>query len=161
MKLTLDQKQQVVRFLIFAQALIAMLGSLYYSNFGDPVENYKLGVFWLYGYGFDPCMLCYWARILMYPIVAISLVGLIKKAKDIHHYVLPLAIPGMMLDSYHYLLQKTVIGNPFACTGANPCSALQVDYLGFITIPFQALAAFLIITVLCIIHLRLNKSRHK
>jgi disulfide bond formation protein DsbB len=156
--MTISRKQDLIRLFIFLQALIAMLGSLYYSNFGDPIENLKIGAFWIYGYGFDPCLLCYWARILMYPIVAISLVGLIKKAKDVYHYILPLSIAGVFLDSYHFLLQKTSIGNPFACTGANPCSALQVDYLGFITIPFQALAAFLIITILCIIHMKLNNS---
>lgn len=155
--MTIPKKQHLIRLLIFLQALIAMLGSLYYSNFGDPVENFKLGAFWIYGYGFDPCLLCIWARILMYPIVAISLVGLIRKANDVYTYILPLSLMGVGLDSYHYLMQKTAIGNPFSCTGANPCSALSVDYLGFITIPFQALVAFLIISGLCLMLRRLNK----
>lgn len=158
MNFTANQKEQTIRALIFIQALIAMLGSLYYSNFGDPVENFKLGVFWLYGYGFDPCLLCIWARILMYPIVAISFVGLIKKARDVYHYILPLSILGVFLDSYHYLLQKTSISNPFSCTGANPCAALSVDYIGFITIPFQAFIAFLMITLLCLLLRTLNKA---
>jgi disulfide bond formation protein DsbB len=136
---------------------MAMFGSLYYSNFGDPVENFNLGVFWVYGYGFDPCLLCVWNRIMQYPIVVISGIGIIKKAKDVHHYILPLSIPAVCLSAYHYMLQKTSIANPFACTGANPCSALSVDYFGFITIPFLALAASTIVTALCIIHWKLNK----
>lgn len=151
-------KSQQLRIGIFLQALTAMLGSLYFSNFGDPVENFKLGVFWLYGYGFDPCLLCVWARILMYPIVAISLVGIIKKAKDLHHYILPLAIPGILLETYHYALQKTNFENPFECTGANPCSALSVNYFGFITIPFLCWTAFAVILILCFFHSRAEKK---
>lgn len=156
--MTLSRKQDLIRFFIFLQALVAMLGSLYYSNFGDPVENLKTGAFWIYGYGFDPCLLCTWARIFMYPIVAISLVGMIRKANDVYAYILPLSFMGVGLDSYHYLMQKTAIGNPFSCTGANPCSALSVDYLGFITIPFQALSAFVIISALCLILRKLSKK---
>lgn len=146
-----------LRWLIFAQALVAMLGSLYFSNFGDPIDNLRLGVFWLYGYGFEPCQLCWWARILMYPIVALSLVGALKKAKDLHHYIVPLAIPGLLLEIYHYTLQKTNISNPFGCTGDNPCSAMSVNYAGFITIPLLCLTAFAIILLLCWWHRKLTK----
>ncbi len=144
----------MIPWFIFAQALIAMLGSLYFSNFGDPVENFKLGVFWLYGYGYDPCQLCIWARILMYPIVPISLVGALTGDKKFTNYILPLAIPGFFLEIYHYTLQKTKIGNPFGCTGDNPCSAMSVDYFGFITIPFLCLTAFIVILVLVLMHRR-------
>lgn len=143
----MNTKQLRFAKIIFVQALLAMLGSLYFSNFGDPVENLKLGVFLIPGYGFDPCQLCWWARIMMYPIVLISLVGLIKKDKNFVNYVIPLAIPGFFLESYHYLLQKTTISNPFGCTGANPCSALSVNYFGFITIPFLCWVAFTVILI--------------
>lgn len=150
-------KTSYIRWLIFLQALLATLGSLYFSNFGDPISNFQLGVFWLPGFGFDPCQLCWWARILMYPIVPIALVGALKKAKDLHHYILPLAIPGILLEVYHYTLQKTNIENPFGCTGDNPCSAMSVDYAGFITIPFLCLTAFVVIFVLCLWHAKRHK----
>lgn len=153
-----EKKFTLVRSLILIQAIFAMAGSLYYSNYGDPVSNFRLGVFWLYGYGFDPCLLCIWNRIMQYPIVVISSVGLFKKAKDLHHYILPLSVPAMGLSAYHYMLQKTSIANPFACTGANPCSALSVDYFGFITIPFLALMSSTIVTVLCVVHMRMVKK---
>ncbi|MGE3279033.1 MAG: disulfide bond formation protein B [Candidatus Altimarinota bacterium] len=154
----MNKKARIVSYLIFLQALLAMLGSLYFSNFGDPIENFKLGVFWLPGYGFDPCQLCWWARILMYPIVPISLVGILRKDPKFTSYILPLAIPGIFLEVFHYTLQKTNIDNPFACTGANPCSALYVDYLGFMTIPFLCLTAFTVIVGLSFYHRRLMRS---
>jgi disulfide bond formation protein DsbB len=154
----MSKKVRILSWLIFSQALVAMLGSLYLSNFGDPVDNLKMGVFWLYGYGFDPCQLCWWARILMYPIVPISLVGILKKDPKFTSYILPLAIPGFFLEIYHYLMQKTSIANPFACTGANPCSAMYVDYLGFITIPFLCFTAFAVILGLSFYHRSLVKK---
>jgi disulfide bond formation protein DsbB len=154
----MSKKVRIVSGLIFLQALLAMLGSLYFSNFGDPVENLKMGVFWLSGFGFDPCQLCWWARIMMYPIVPISLVGILKKDPKFTSYILPLAIPGLFLEIYHYLMQKTSIANPFACTGANPCNAMHVDYFGFITIPFLCFIAFAVIIGLCLYQRKLVKK---
>jgi len=153
----MSKKQQKISLAIFLVALASMLGSLYFSNFGDPVENFQLSVFWIYGYGFEPCHLCWWARILMYPIVPISLVGYLKRDKNMTNYILPLAIPGIFLELYHYILQKSHIGNPFGCTDANPCEAMSVNYLGFITIPFLALVGFTSIVALCI-YLKKMKS---
>lgn len=62
-------KNHTLNYVIFFQALIAMLGSLYYSNFGDPVANIQAGNFFPTEGGYEPCSMCRWARILMYPIV--------------------------------------------------------------------------------------------
>lgn len=131
--------------IIFIQASLAMLGSLYYSNFGDPVANIQAGELFVSANGLNPCQLCWWARILMYPIVIIS--GLALYYGDIKalRYVIALSIPGVALEIYHYLLQKVDLATSQACTMANPCEALKVDYFGFITIPFLCLTAFAVI----------------
>jgi len=154
----MNTKARIVSYFIFLQALIALLGSLYFSNFGDPVENFKLGVFWLYGYGFTPCQLCWWARILMYPLVPLSLVGILRKDPKFTSYILPLALPGILLETYHYLIQKTNLVNSTVCTDANPCSTLYVGYFGFITIPFLCLTAFVVIVGLSFYHRHLIKN---
>lgn len=136
---------------VFLQSLLAMMGSLYYSNYGDPIKNiFEYGEFFPWGEGLEPCQLCWWARILMYPIVALSLVALWRRDKNIFYYVLPLSVLGTILEIYHYMLQKFPIDTSFGCTAANPCSALKVDYFGFITIPFLCLVAFVVIDVLLI-----------
>jgi disulfide bond formation protein DsbB len=150
--------QNVIAYLIFLQAFIATLGSLYYSTFGDPVKNIMEGNPFPYASGFMPCELCWFARILMYPIVILSMVGMIKEDKKFTDYILPLSVIGIFLDIFHYGLQKFNWQNPFGCTLSNPCNALQVQYLGFITIPFLALTAFTVITVLCLIYRSLNSK---
>ncbi|PIV90802.1 disulfide bond formation protein B [Candidatus Gracilibacteria bacterium CG17_big_fil_post_rev_8_21_14_2_50_48_13] len=142
-------KQLTVQIFIFIQALFAMLGSLYYSNFGDPVKNIAQGFLFHGEGGLEPCHLCWWARILMYPLVFISAMGLIKKDNRFTDYILPLAIPGFILEVYHYLTQKVFTQSFFECGTVNPCSATQaVDYFGFITIPFLCFTAFGVIIIL-------------
>jgi disulfide bond formation protein DsbB len=113
-------------------ALIATLGSLYYSEVR----------------GFIPCTLCWYQRILMYPLVAILLAGLIRRDPGLAAYVLPLAILGILVAGYHYTVQLGLWGGESAaCRVGIPCSGRYVNWLGFITIPFQALTAFILITV--------------
>ncbi len=144
--------QPWIQYGIFLMAFVSLIGSLYYSTFGDPVENLLTGTLFGVGMGFIPCQLCWYARILMYPIVPISTVGILKKDSRFTDYVLPLAIPGIFLEIYHYSLQMLPIETPFGCTMGNPCNALQVAYFGFITIPFLCLLAFLAITALALVN---------
>jgi disulfide bond formation protein DsbB len=150
--------QGIVAYFIFLQAFIAMLGSLYFSTFGDPVRNLLMRNFFPLDGGFPPCELCWFARILMYPITILSLIGMIKEDRRFTDYVLPLSLLGMCLDFFHYGLQKWNFPNPFRCTASVPCSAMQVQYFGFVTIPFLALTAFTVITILCLVNMWLNRQ---
>ncbi|MBP6910821.1 disulfide bond formation protein B [Patescibacteria group bacterium] len=139
-------------YVIFIQAMIAMMGSLYFSNFGDPVSNAQAGNFFPTDGGFEPCGMCRWSRILMYPIARFSLWALIRQDRKIVTVIQRVSVAGILLSTYHYLLQKTTfIKTSALCTLQNPCSALQVDYFGIITIPFMALIAFIIILISCFI----------
>ncbi len=102
--------------------------------------------------GWIPCQLCWIQRILMYPLVLILGVGIVRNDRGVHMYVLPLSLTGMCVSLYHYLQVLKVIP-PGTCQGGVPCS---VDYLtpiltgplSFIKIPFLALVAFTIISVM-------------
>jgi len=126
-------------YLALLQAWVATLGSLYYS------EIQKL----------EPCVLCWWQRIFMYPIIIILAVGMIRKDKNVVFYVLPMAIIGAAIAFYQYLLQFTPLAevNPIVCTTVS-CEEIQVAYFGFITIPFLSFLGFVAITALMLIKLR-------
>ena len=66
-------------YLALVPALVALLGSLYYSEIA----------------GFVPCTLCWYQRILMYPLTLISLVGIIKQDEYLPNYVLPFSVIGI------------------------------------------------------------------
>jgi len=130
--------------LAWAVALTAMLGSLYFSEV----------------MGFIPCDLCWYQRILMYPLVLLLGIAAIRKDGNIAVYALPMSVIGFLLSSYHYMLQKTdwLDGSGDKFCSIVPCNTVYINWMGFITIPFLAGTAFLIITVLLILVRRAAKA---
>jgi disulfide bond formation protein DsbB/mono/diheme cytochrome c family protein len=123
-------------YLALAVALTATLGSLYFSEVR----------------GYLPCNLCWYQRILMYPLVVIIAVGLLRQDINLPYYVLPLSLFGQGIATYHYLLEKTnIFAAPTTCQEGIPCTTPWINWMGFITIPFLAMSAFFLITVLCLI----------
>lgn len=119
-------------YLAWLMAVVATLGSLYYSEVRF----------------FVPCSLCWWQRILMYPLVIVLGVATFRQDSGIWRYALPLSGIGLATSTYHYLVQKVPgLSGPAACAAGVPCTVEYVNYFGFVTIPFQAGVAFLVITV--------------
>lgn len=148
----IPRRNHPFNYVIFFQALIAMAGSLYFSNFGDPVANIQAGNFFPADGWFEPCAMCWWSRILMYPMVWFGFWALRRRDRKIVNIFQWVSLAGILLSTYHYLLQKTTFIKTSAfCTLQNPCSALQVDYFGIITIPFMALVAYLVIFISCLV----------
>jgi hypothetical protein len=116
-------------YLALGAALVATLGSLYYSEI----------------VGFVPCTLCWYQRILMYPITVLALVGILTRDDNLPRYVLPLSVLGIAVSTYHYLIQVGVFPHSPACSVGVPCGLRYVNYAGFITIPLMALTAFALI----------------
>lgn len=117
-----------------AVAAVAMCGSLFFSE--------VLG--WL------PCVLCWYQRILMYPLTVIIAVGLLRGDTRLHWYVLPFSVLGACVSLYHYLLVKTDWLPPPPCVAGIPCTVEYLNWFGFINIPFLALTAFVIISFLAV-----------
>lgn len=112
-------------------SLIATFGSLFFSEV-------KLYV---------PCELCWYQRIMMYPLVMVLGAGLFWGNTDIKKYIIPLPIVGFVVSFYHYLTQKTSwFESAGVCSGV-ACSIEYINWAGFITIPFLAMIAFLLITI--------------
>ncbi|WP_078432982.1 disulfide oxidoreductase [Metabacillus halosaccharovorans] len=113
-------------------SLIATLGSLFFSE----VLHYI------------PCTLCWYQRILMYPLTIILGVAFYYGERTVYKYVLPIAMIGMATSFYHYTLQKLPFMKKLEmCSSGIPCSGEYINVLGFITIPFLAFISFTIITI--------------
>lgn len=139
----MDKRLENGLIFIFTTSLIATLGSLYFSEVR----------------GFEPCTFCWYQRILMYPIVLILGIALYQKNAKIALTTAVFAIVGGSISIYHYGLQKLSFlqdGAP-AC-GNVPCTGQYVNYLGFITIPFMALTAFVLILITSLFLLKWQKE---
>ena len=145
--------------LIACQSVVATLWSLYYWFYWDPFINFQTWYFFNSLNALSPCTLCRYARILMYPIVVLSVVGIIRKKKEYIYPTMVLSTIWLWLEIYHYALQKFDIQTSQFCTMNNPCNALEVNYLWFITIPFLCWVAFLVILINCIIIHKKHKKK--
>jgi disulfide bond formation protein DsbB len=106
-----------------------------------------------------PCVLCWYQRILMYPLVFILAVGILRRDRRVYMYVLPLSVLGAVIALYHTLLQWGIIPDSVApCRAGISCTTKQIDLFGFMTVPFGSLLAFTAISVLMIIYAR---SQHE
>jgi disulfide bond formation protein DsbB len=117
-------------------AITATLGSLFFSEVMH----------------FIPCTLCWYQRILMYPLAVLIGIAFYHNDRGIYKYVLPLSFLGMLISGYHYGLQKIPFLKKFEmCVNGVPCSGEYINWLGFITIPLLAFTAFTIITTSMIV----------
>ena len=127
MRLWSEVAQRYGLYLGWLLALIATLGSLYFSE----VRH------------FVPCTLCWYQRILMYPLVILLGIASYRQDRTIVPYILPLTLLGIGVALFHYLDQKIPgFGPPGLCSSGVPCSAQYIDWLGFISIPLLSLVAF-------------------
>ena len=103
--------------------------------------------------GYEPCKLCWFQRIFMYPQVVLLSLALWKRDSNISLYSLWLSGIGAVIAGYHYLLQIGVTsGVPCAAVGYSAsCSQRFVLQHGYITIPMMAFTAFLMIAVFMVI----------
>ncbi|MCB0056088.1 MAG: disulfide bond formation protein B, partial [Caldilineaceae bacterium] len=116
-------------------AWVAMCGSLYFSEVR----------------GYVPCVLCWYQRILMYPLTLVVAIGLLRRDWNLPYYVLPFSLIGLGVSTYHYLLEKTdLFAGSTACRQGVSCTTQWINWFGFVTIPFLAMIAFMMITVFCI-----------
>ena len=112
------------------------------------------GSLWLsFGLGLVPCELCWYQRILMYPLVVILGVATIERRPLVYRTALPLSVGGVLLAAYHSWIQYASV--PTTCSfGDVSCSVVRYRISG-LAVPNLSLIAFLMITVvLTVIMLR-------
>ncbi len=138
-----DQTGWLLIFGCWLIAVVATLGSLFFSEI----------------MGFQPCVLCWWQRIFMYPLGIVFLVALFPLDVRVVRYALPIAVIGWGFAVYHYLLYSGYIPEDLQPCGEGPsCTEINLELLGFITIPMLSLLSFTAIIVLLVIFRFRTKS---
>lgn len=136
--------QKYILYFAWAFALISTLGSLFFSEVLH----------------FTPCVLCWYQRICMYPLVIILAVGILKKDKHLPLYILPLSLIGLVISIFHNLLYYKILPESDApCTLGVSCTTKFIEILGFITIPFLSFVGFLLITLCMLLYRRYNTHK--
>lgn len=106
-----------------------------------------------------PCVLCWYQRICMYSLPFIIGIGLSRRDRGWPYTALPLLGIGWIIATFHTLLQWHIIPDKLApCVAGVSCTTRQINWFGFITIPFMSWISFSGIIVLTVIYMR---SKHE
>lgn len=120
-------------FLSFAVALIATVGSLFFSE----VLKYT------------PCTLCWYQRIFIYPLVIILPIAILNKDTLIYRYILPLVYTGGVIALYHTFISFGLVKDTLtACSAGVSCADRYINWLGFIDIPLLSLLMYILLIIL-------------
>ena len=125
-----------ILFLVWLVASVSTLGSLFFSHVME----------------FAPCVLCWYQRIFLFPLVIVMATGLFPFDRSAVKYALPLAIAGWLTAAYHNLLYSGIIPESIQpCSQGVSCTEEYISIFGFLTIPMLSLLSFTAITILLII----------
>lgn len=146
---TLDQTSDAnsanwnILFICWLLATSSTMGSVFFSHVME----------------FAPCVLCWYQRICLFPLVILLAVGLFSFDKNVVKYTLPLAIAGWLTAFYHTLLYAGIIPKSIQpCTQGVSCTEEYINMFGFITIPMLSLLSFsMIIPLLVILKRRMSR----
>ena len=116
----------------FWVALLATMGSLYFSEVAH----------------FDPCRLCWYQRIAMYPLAVLLGIAAVRRDDGIRIYGRALSTIGAAVAVYHVALEWIPALDTGACGIGPACTVVWFRALGFISLPTLALIAFVFIFTL-------------
>ncbi len=125
-------KQKIPLYIAWIQSVIATASSLYLSQV----------LHW------TPCVLCWFQRIFMYPLILIIGVCILREIDDTEYLVWPLTAFGFCISLYHNLLMYRILPESFApCTASVSCTIPYHFWFGFLTVPLLSFIAFTVITI--------------
>ena len=125
--------------LVFGAWLVASIATLGALFFGEVMQ-------------LPPCVLCWYQRIFMFPLVLILPIGLFPFDRKVIRYALPLAVLGWLFAVFQLLLIAGVIPEGLKpCTQGVPCSEKVIEWFGFVTIPLLSVVAFSTIIALFVL----------
>jgi disulfide bond formation protein DsbB len=128
-----SSRQWALLFSAWLIALVSTLGALFSSEI----------------MGLEPCVLCWYQRIAMFPLALMLTVALLPFDTRVVRYALPLALVGAVTAAYHTLLVWGLVPKDLVPCGQGPsCAEVKFELLGFITLPLLSLTAFVLIAIL-------------
>ena len=137
------RKSWNILFLAWFVAAASTLGSLFFS----------------YVMGFAPCVLCWYQRIFLFPLVLVLAAGLFPFERKVVKFALPLAIAGWLTALYHNLLYAGIIPESIRpCSQGVSCTEEYIKLFGFMSIPMLSLLSFSTIVALLIFLKRMTSK---
>jgi disulfide bond formation protein DsbB len=98
-----------------------------------------------------PCALCWYQRIFIFPLVLLLPMGLFPFDPRVVRYALPLVAVGGVVSLFQLLLVWGVIPESIQpCRQGVSCKDVQIEWLGFVSIPLLSFVAFVVMGALLV-----------
>jgi disulfide bond formation protein DsbB len=124
--------------LVFACWLVATMATLGALFFSEVMQ-------------LPPCALCWYQRIFIFPLVLLLPIGLFPWDGKIVRYALPLVTVGGAVALFQLLLVYGVIPESVQpCRQGVSCKDVQIEWLGFLSIPLLSFVAFVVMGALLV-----------
>ena len=151
---------------VLAVTVLALFYQPFRVKLGWMVEGYGLVVIFLlsalavigtlflqYFDALQPCVLCWWQRVFMYPIPLISLIAIVKgqKLSDIADHIAALSFIGAGVALYQHLLQILPAGSLIPCSATDECAIRSIFEFGFVTLPWMSLTVFAVLFLVALV----------
>ena len=134
------EQDWILLFSAWLVTAVATSGSLFFSSVMD----------------FVPCVLCWYQRIFLFPLVIVLARGLFPLDRGVAKYALPVAALGWLVATYHNLVYEGVVPERLTpCAQGVSCTEEYLELFGFLSIPMLSWLAFsALIGILLVIHRR-------
>lgn len=102
--------------------------------------------------GQQPCVLCWFQRAFMFPLVLVLGVACALSDATVWRYALPLAGMGWLIALYHNFLYFGLVPEDIKPCGAGPsCSGADMSILGGLPLPALSLGVFTLLIILLLL----------
>lgn len=126
-------KKELALYFSWVLACLSVLGSLYFSV----IRN------------LDPCDLCWYQRIALFPLVPILGIAAYRTFFEIIPFVLPQIFLGLLVALYQVGIQEIPNWHPIELCGSGPSCVEKIHIgLGFVTIPMLSAGVFFLMGTL-------------
>nr|CRI42351.1 Probable disulfide formation protein [Chlamydia pneumoniae] len=99
-----------------------------------------ISIFYSYILNVEPCILCYYQRICLFPLTVILGISAYREDSSIKLYTLPQAVLGLGISIYQVFLQE-IPGMQLDICGRVSCST-KIFLFSYVTIPMASVVAF-------------------
>lgn len=110
-----------------------------------------------YGFGYEPCLLCWYQRIAIFGVALLSLTGDFRKNKTLQKQVLLFSLFGIIFAVLHNYID--LVPNSIDICGTGPsCLKRYIYEFGYITIPIMSFTVLLAGSVIALFNIKYKET---
>jgi disulfide bond formation protein DsbB len=121
------------------------------------ISSALVSLIYEYGFGYEPCLLCWYQRIAIFGVALLSLTGDVRRNKTLQKQILLFSLLGLLVAILHNYIDIVPSGIDICGTGPS-CLKRYIYEFGYITIPMMSFSLLLSGSILSFFLIKQNKE---